>query len=61
MKLAKILKSKIKEDSNLGMNVQPSIILKVHEILKKDFPNSEIIQEYPLASAFYHYINENWK
>lgn len=60
MKLANIVK-KIAESDDLGMSIQPSIVIKLYDILKKDFPDSDIIKEYPIASAFYHYINSKWK
>lgn len=61
MKFSSIIKKKISEDRELGMNVPPTIIMKVHSILKKEFPNCEVIQEYPNATAFYHFINQKWK
>lgn len=60
MKLANIIKQ-INESDDLGMAVPPSIVIKIYDILKKDFPDSDIIKEYPIASAFYHYINSKWK
>lgn len=60
MKFVNIMKQ-LKEEDNLGMNVSPRIIMKLHSIIKKDFPDCELIQEYPNATAFYHYINKKWK
>mgnify|MGYP001338086021 CR=1 FL=1 len=61
MKFADILKTKQLKENDLGLKAPVKEILKIHDILKRDYPNSDIIKDYPIASAFYHYINSKWK